>query len=128
MLSASLRDLARRAGYAVSDSTITIAFKNGRKQLVHIDESDAEVARLWSVILPPKKTETHTEGDPLAYAWKRNRFSDLVGFTVDNQERLIGETWMPLSELTLDELKVYVQELARVCDLHEVRLIGADEY
>lgn len=125
-MSANLKSLARSAGYSVSNMSLTIPFENGRRQVVRLDDSDPEVGRLWCVLLPPSKTQEFTAGDPLAYAWKRNRFSDLVGFSVDERGRFIGETWVPMHGLTARELQLHILELARVCDLHEVRLLGAN--
>ena len=52
----------------------------------------------------------------------------LVGFTIDGRGRLVGESWIPLEGLTSAELKLYLHELARVCDWHEFRLTAQDLY
>jgi hypothetical protein len=62
------------------------------------------------------------------YAWERNRLSDLVGFSIGHHGRLVGSVWIPLDGLTTDEFRLYVAELARVCDWHEFRLTGTDAF
>jgi hypothetical protein len=128
-LNGDWRNHAKAGGYKVVGSSITVSIGTGRRQEVVIDESfDADVIRLWSIILGPSATSDLAEGQPLEYAWERNRLSDLIGFSVDSRGRLIGESWVPVDGLTAEVFALHVAEIARVCDWHELRLSGADTY
>jgi hypothetical protein len=113
------------------DDAITVLLGGGSSQRIEFTPStDGKTLRARSVIATPRILESahEVEEEPVKYAWVRNRFSDLLGFTIDGRGRLVGETWIPLDELTSEEFRVYVEELARVCDWHEFRLTGQDEY
>jgi hypothetical protein len=128
-LSADWRDHARAAGHRVEGIRITITLDGGRQQTVLVDESSAPSAlRLWSVILGRSSTAKLKDGEPLEYAWERNRLSDLLGFTIDQRGRLIGESWVPMDGLNAKVFGMHVTELARVSDWHELRLSGNDTY
>jgi hypothetical protein len=128
-LNGEWRSHAKATGYKVVGSSITVNTSADRRQEVVIDESfDSDVIRLWSVILGPSATSDLGEGQPLEYAWERNRLSELIGFSVDSRGRLIGESWVPVDGLTAQVFALHLAEIARVCDWHELRLSGADAY
>lgn len=128
-MSVDWRRLAAQLGYSVAGEEVLYTFPNGRQQRVFVDQKHGHDAiRMWSVILGPAATAELHDGRPLEYAWERNRLSDLVGFSVDNRGRLIGESWIHDSALNQDLLDLQLSELARVCDWHELRLSGADVY
>jgi hypothetical protein len=128
-LNADWRIVAAHLGHKVSDGEIIFNFPNKRQQRVFVDEaSEATAVRLWSVILGPSATAELSDGSPLEYAWERNRLSDLIGFSVDQRGRLIGETWISAVAVGRDLFDFHLSELARVCDWHELRLSGADAY
>lgn len=128
-MSAEWRVAARKGGWEVNGAEIVVAFSAGRQQRVMVDESKLPKAiRLWSVILGPSATSEVGEGHPLEYAWERNRLSDLVGFTVDKKGRLVGESWIAMDGMTSEVFSLHLEELARVCDWHELRLTGTDAY
>lgn len=130
-MTADWRRVARSAGYRVSaNDTITVALEGGNQQTITLQESDTGIAlRAYSIIARAKVLlDVAPNNSPWRYAWERNRLSDLFGFSVDSRGRLIGETWIPLEGLEPEELALYVQELARICDWHEFRLAGEDIY
>jgi hypothetical protein len=129
-LSGDWKSLAREAGFRVSnDNSILVRLDSVGRQTVYADPEQSDGAlRCWTVIAARKTLSDTGAESPFRYAWERNRFSDLVGFGVDARGRLIGETWIPLVGLTADELALHVRELARVCDWHEFRLTGDDQY
>lgn len=113
-----------------ANDTITVALEGGNQQTITLQESDTGIAlRAYSIIARAKVLlDVAPNNSPWRYAWERNRLSDLFGFSVDSRGRLIGETWIPLEGLEPEELALYVQELARICDWHEFRLAGEDIY
>lgn len=128
-MSVDWRVVARAAGYRVVGADVTVTLGSGRQQKVTVDDARTpEAIRFWSIILGPKATGELGDGQPLEYAWERNRLSDLIGFTLDSSGRLIGETWLPIKGITAAVLGLHISELARVCDWHELRLSGTDGY
>ena len=127
---ADWKRLVREAGYRISaGDEIEVRLPGGTRQVIAVSEQ-GDALRCTSVIAGPKALATAVEEteSPLRYAWSRNRLSDLVGFRLDSDRRLIGEAWIPTSGLTAEEVGVYLHELARVCDWHEFRLTGVDEF
>lgn len=119
------------AGYRPDpDGRITVQLGPGNRQVLHLDpDASAWALRVWTPIAPGRLVEAASEdGEVLRYAWERNRLSELIGFTIDRYGRLIGETWIPLEGLSPAEIQLHLQELARVCDWHDVRLSGDDTY
>jgi hypothetical protein len=130
-LSVDWRLAARRAGVSLSaNDTTIIELEGGARQTVEFLEDDlGEALRVRSLIATRRVASEAAGLDPAwRYAWERNRLSDLVGFTLDSRKRLVGEVWIPLAGVTPEEFKLYVRELARVCDWHEFRLTGQDVY
>ena len=123
------RAFAKKAGYRPDGNTIIVALENSRSQKVAVEEQrDGSSLRLWSAIASKSRVEELGHLHPIEYAWERNRLSDLVGFSLDGRGRLIGETWIPSAGLTSAIFKLHLEEIARVCDWHEMRLSGEDSY
>jgi len=59
-------------------------------------------------------------------AWIRNRATQLVGFRIDSQLRLVAEAWVPKAGLTSAEFQLYVRTVAAECDRFEYLLTGKD--
>ena len=130
-MTADWRQLARRAGFSLSrDDTTIVDLEGGARQAVEFVEDEGGKTVRASSIIATRRIVSDAAGDvsPWRYAWSRNRLSDLVGFTIDSHRRLVGETWIPLVGTTPEEFKLYVRELARVCDWHEFRLTAQDLY
>lgn len=124
-MSADWRRLSRSAGFRIVNDRVEVAFEDDRRQALHVDEVDPEHLRLWSIVAPArdvKRMET-----PELYAWRRNRVIELVGFRLDRQGRLIGETFVPTEGLTVAEWQLYVRSLARASDRTEYLMTGRDD-
>lgn len=112
-----------------SPNSIVVSLAGGSQQVVRFRlDQDTGVLRAASIIATPSVLKAACVDSPARYAWERNRLSDLVAFAVDKRDRLVGESWIPLTGLTPEEFSLYVRELARVCDWHEFRLSGQDYY
>ena len=124
-MSVDWRRLSREAGLRVHGDAIDVGFADGRRQAVFVDETAERGIRIWSVAAPHRVARDL--GDPLLHVWRRNRLTELVGFSIDGRGRIIGEAWVPASGVTVDEWDFYVRELARVSDRVEYVLTGSDE-
>ena len=60
--------------------------------------------------------------------WRRNAQKQLVCFTFDNSDRLIGQILQRIETFDAEELVLYVNTLARECDEYEYRLSGIDRF
>jgi hypothetical protein len=121
------RRLSRDAGFTVSGEELLVTFSDGRQHRVAVEERpDRQELRLSAIAAKPSMLPDEAEG-PHLFAWKRNRFSDLVGFKIDSRGRLMGEAWVPVAGLDREEWAVYVNTLARACDRVEYLLSGRDE-
>ena len=58
--------------------------------------------------------------------WRRNALKAVVTFTIDRRERVIGLIDQPMESVHPEELKFYLETLARECDRLEYILTGAD--
>ena len=58
--------------------------------------------------------------------WRRNSLKAVVTFAIDHQERVIGLIDLPIEFARRDELRFYVETLARECDRLEYILTGTD--
>ena len=124
-LSADWRRLSREAGLRVDSDSIEVTFYDERQQTVYVEAMTDEAIRLWSVVARPSALDPLD--DPVVDAWRRNRLSEFVGFTLDRRGRMIGESWLPVDGLTPTEWSFYVFNLARACDRFEYLITGRDE-
>lgn len=124
-MSADWRGLTRRAGLRATGPGILVRLREGRRQVVTVEEIGTDSFKLTSVVAKPSAVDRLSE--PEIAAWTRNRLTELVGFSLDRRRRMIGETWLPTSGLTAAEWKFAVYNLARACDRFEYLLTGADD-
>lgn len=58
--------------------------------------------------------------------WRRNAIRQIVSFSFDAQDRLIGVVKQPAATLDAAELRFHIETLARECDRLEYVLTGED--
>ena len=58
--------------------------------------------------------------------WRKNAVKDLITFAFDEQDRLLGRIEQPVATLDENELRLYVELVARECDRFEYLLTGND--
>ena len=85
---------------------------------------------LTSVVLPASDVTATAEGwrDLARLAWQRNADTDIVTFTFDDRDRLVGRVRHPAATMDTEELTLYVRSLVRECDRFEYLLSGLDRY
>ena len=107
----------------LDDAGVTVEFSNGRTQRIDLRLGDG-VIELRSTIA---RRAVAMQIERLALvAWEHNRASSLVGFRVDERDRLVGEAWVPVPGLTRDEFLFCLRSVAASCDLFEYQLTGKD--
>jgi hypothetical protein len=123
-MAAEWRHLSNKPGIKADEASIVVTFGDQRRQMIYIDQSKSDSIRLWTVIATPSAMNQFNE--PLLMAWRRNRVSELVGFTIDRRGRLIGESWVPSGTLTTEEWEIQVRSVAEACDRVEYLVTGKD--
>jgi len=85
---------------------------------------------LTSVVLPTSDVTATLDGwrGLARLAWQRNADTDIVAFSFDDRDRLVGRVRHPAATIDLEELLLYVHSLVRECDRFEYLLSGLDRY
>jgi hypothetical protein len=108
---------------------VKVDLGNGRGQTVYIDRvGDGYV--LTSVVLGTARAEEQKK-DIVVLAerlWTRNSQTDLVSFTFDAQNRLVGRVDHPTGALNAKGLFFYLTRLAIECDRMEYLLTGENRF
>lgn len=121
-MSAEWKRLSQDAKLKLSGNEIRVPCGNNRSHKVYVDDSRDEAIRLWAVVV----TRGDAPDNAALESWKINRYRELIGFRLAEYGRVIGEAWVPLTGLSLDEWKTYVFTLARACDRLEYLWTGKD--
>lgn len=102
--------------------------RTGRWQRVTVSRRDG-ICVLQSVVVPATfVTRNHAHWRRLAYrAWRKNAAKELVAFGFDEKDQLVGVIEQPVATMAVEELRFYVEMLARECDRFEYVLTGEDE-
>jgi hypothetical protein len=115
--------LCHGAGFQISRNRIRVTFADLRQQLIRVSQTDATF-ELETTVARPGITRRLDEPD--VQAWRRNRSTKLVGFRLNQDGALIGESWIPKVGLTPEEFCFYVRQLAAEADRFEFLLTGQD--
>ena len=98
--------------------------RDGRSQNIHLARQGDRYV-LSSVIA--HTSAVNEDRRSLAYRlWRRNALKDVVTFTIDRRERVVGRIDQPIKSMHDRELKFYLETLARECDRLEYILTGVD--
>jgi hypothetical protein len=117
-------DLCLAKDLAVDEPNIEVRFgDNGRHQKVAVEDLSGAY-RISAFVI--RQSVVASLSDLPVQVWLRNRATQLVGFRIDRQKRLIGEAWIPKAGLTAEEFQLYVRTVAMECDRFEYILNGRD--
>jgi hypothetical protein len=114
--------LARSSDVTATDDGLHVAMGERSHLVSVIDDGDS--FRLVATVAGPAAVARM--GEPVLFAWKRNRSSRLVGFRIDHRGRMIGEAWLPKHGLTAAEFQVCLRAVATESDRLEQLLTGRD--
>src|SRR5947207_1968868 len=82
------RSLSRAVGFRVVGEAIDVVIEGTRRQTISVETVPDGSILLRSVVAMP--TVVGRLRTPLLDAWRRNRFSEFVDFSVDSHGRLVG--------------------------------------
>ena len=108
----------------VEREAAVVNLKTGRKQRVCVRFADESI-ELTSFVA--RRCSWDPDSDIHIRAWRRNRSTRGVGFSVDEKNRLMARAWMPMIGATKDEFLECLRHLAAEADLFEYQLTGKDQ-
>ena len=112
-----------------SDGTIDVKLgRADRWQRVEVGRR-GDICLLRSMVVGTTfVTRNNAHWRRLAYrAWRKNAEKELVAFGFDKRDRLVGIVEQPIATMAPEELRFYVEMLAKECDRFEYVLTGEDE-
>jgi len=127
-LNSLLKSLDRQR-FDVADSVVTCWFgKKGesRRHSVRLALAAGGIRMEATVATARTLDAMAVYDDPHRWVWRRNRVSNLVGFRVDGQRRMLAEAVAPLIGLTQDEFVTYLMAVAAEADRMELVLTAQD--
>ena len=104
---------------------IRISFtRDGRSQTVRIAQRRDRY--IFSSVVAPISAVSEDRRSLAFRLWRRNALKAVVTFTIDRRDRVIGIIDQPIESVHPEEIKFYLETLARECDRLEYILTGAD--
>jgi len=99
---------------------------DGRKQRVRF-KKEKNMYTFYSIIHKGRLIKGKKLRREIAYrAWRKNYMKDLVTFAFDDKNNLVGVIEQPVITIDHEELRLYIETLARECDRFEYILTGDD--
>lgn len=123
-----LKSLDKRQ-FDVADHVVTCWFGRkgeSRRHSVRLREVEDGIRMEATVATARTLDSIALYDDPHRWAWRRNRVSNLVGFRVDAQQRLLAEAVAPTIGLTHEEFITYLMAVASEADRMELVLTAQD--
>lgn len=115
--------LCRAKDFSIDEPHVDVRFEDERRHRVTV-EDEGDAYRISSFVV--RQAVVASLPDLPIQLWIRNRSTQLVGFRIDRQQRLVGETWIPKAGVTPEEFQLYVRTVAAECDRLEYVLTGRD--
>jgi hypothetical protein len=131
-MSSELRALLKsldRQQFDVAEHVVTCWFGRkgeSRRHSVRLRDVDGGIRMEATVVTARTLDLLSVHSDPDLWAWRRNRVSNLVGFRVDGQQRMLAEAVASTIALTQDEFVTYLIAVASEADRMELVLTAQD--
>ena len=108
--------------------SIMVPISDGsRQQRIKVTRKK-DIYEISSVVLRGTTIQNYFDPYDIAYrAFRKNALKELVNFTFDKNENLIGLITQPVEFLHDEELKLYIHVIAEECDRFEYKLTGEDK-
>jgi hypothetical protein len=116
--------MCNAADLSVSDAEVTVTFPDRRSHRVTVADVGDEFL-LKAIVARPATVRAAGTSLPLD-TWLRNRVVNLVGFRIDENDRVISESWVPKAGLSAEELQLHLRTIAIESDRFEYALTGRD--
>ncbi len=101
----------------------------GRKHIVEVNRRSETYIFSSRVVDAKHVTQSNRYWRDLVYrAWRKNAVKELITFAFDERDRLIGLIAQPAATLDHEELKLYIDTVAKECDRFEYILTGSDTH
>lgn len=107
----------------VIGESVKVKLPDGRTHTVRVTDA-GDAFRMTATVV--RAAVARNVEDLAVLTWRRNRGTELVGFSIDDSGRLIGVCWVPKLGLTRTEFQLYARTLAGECDRYEYELTGQD--
>jgi hypothetical protein len=103
--------------------------RRDRHQRVYMSLEDGFYS-FYSVVLGSTAVKKNMQrwNELALMAWQRNADHELVTFAFDKYDRLIGHIRHPADYLDLEELELYLFNIAFECDRFEFMISGGDRF
>jgi len=111
------------AALAVEGDEVEVRFPDERGHRVRV-EYTGEAFRLVGVVA--RRAVVEPLENITLRLWRLNRVTQVVGFRVDERERILGEAWVPKAGLSEAEFVSCLRQVAAGCDRLEYLLTGRD--
>jgi hypothetical protein len=118
------RTMCNATDLKVDDTEVTVTFPDQRSHRVTVSEVGEEFL-LNAIVARPATVRAAGDSLPLD-TWVRNRAVNLVGFRIDEKDRLVSESWVPKAGLTAEEFQFHLRSIAIESDRFEYALTGRD--
>jgi hypothetical protein len=127
-LANEVRHLIRseRLPWTQTDHAVDVQlWRNDRSHTVRLDCRNGMFVFESTVSGPSQVTKSKTYRRDLAYrVWRINALKELITFSFDYQDRLIGMIETPETTMDTSELKLYIETVAKECDRLRYVLTG----
>ena len=104
---------------------VEVTFPNGRKQVLRFRKR-GEYYILETAIISAARVGGYGVTRALRLLYMKNRETDVVTFSLDKSNKMIGYVHQLADSLDLEELEFYILRLAQECDSLEYALAGVD--
>ena len=118
------REMCRAKDLSVDNAEVTVMFPDARSHRVTVTDAGEEI--LMSAIVVRRSTVLERGQSLQLDMWMRNRVVNLVGFRIDERDRLVSESWVPKAGLTAEEFQFLLRAVAIEADRYEYSLTGRD--
>ena len=120
----SWKGMCRGRDLHVEGDTVTVTFGDDRSHRIAVAENPVEFL-LRAIVARP--AIVRALGSSLAVTmWLRNRAVSLVGFEIDQRDRLVCTAFVPKAGLSAEEFQFQLRMVALESDRFEYALTGRD--
>jgi hypothetical protein len=122
-MAGSWQSWCRGGRMTVDGDQVLVGFDNERSHRVRVEET-AETIEFRAVVATAGVARQVEELE--LRLWRHNRNADLVSFSLDKRDRVVGHGWVPKAGLEAEEFQRVLRHVAAESDRLEFLLTGRD--